>query len=526
MWILVFIALMSFRCSAALELRALNNRNQTITEIEVGTPFKVEVTGDIDTQKSLTLNPIDGLDILGQTVHRSINIIQGASSVKQNVEFTVALTKPGTFMLGPASIGSEQSNQVKIKAIQAQPIDQATAAQFLRLTTLHPKILKGQKIELVLRLYSLNNNLQVESIESPKIDNAVAQWQGPYASTQIVNNQQYFVYEWHLFSYPKAEGALTIPALKMEYALVTPIMFGFAVPGQLKTLYSNALTIEVEPLPPYKEPVQGVGHFSEFTAQLNEKEAKNAAAFTLSLKGDNLESVEIPQLVLPAGLKYYPPAVKFKQPDTKLFEYVILAERPGDYTIPAQQFTYFDPDTQIFNQLATQPLQLTITQVETVQPQQPAGSIKPSEEAPDVEHPCTTKYWRAQSKLSLPWWLFFALAIMPLLLLLFQSAKKRFYSAKRVAFKRAARQLKKARRENNTGNLGAIFSELFATWIPAAEDHNAFLLHKGFSKETVARWQVFFNTIMALSYGAGRQENNADLFNTAQRWIDAFQKVA
>ena len=65
--------------------------------------------------------------------------------------------------------------------------------------------------------------------------------------------------------------------------------------------------------------------------------------------------------------KTYPPKSSFKASDAaqtqgeKLFEQPLIAEIPGEQTIPALAFTYFNPRTQRYEQAHTQPIKVMVS---------------------------------------------------------------------------------------------------------------------------------------------------------------------
>ncbi len=138
------------------------------------------------------------------------------------------------------------------------------------------------------------------------------------------------------------------------------------------TLDTKPLTITVKPLPEENKPANyngAVGNFS-VEASLADKNvaAQDEGTLHVVVKGKgNLPVINAPIIDWPAGIEAFDPTAKEEvnktvvpMSGTKSFDYVFTAKTPGHYTIPAVNFSYFDPSSQTYKTAGSEPLDLQV----------------------------------------------------------------------------------------------------------------------------------------------------------------------
>jgi hypothetical protein len=138
------------------------------------------------------------------------------------------------------------------------------------------------------------------------------------------------------------------------------------------TIASAPVSINVKEVPNTKKPITytgAVGKF-QFDVQLDKLSCSTDDALKLKLliRGSgNLKLIEAPVFDLPKGLEKYDPVVidsitgrttaieGFKE-----FEYALLPTAPGDYEIAPINFSYFNPATQQYESIVSQPIHLHV----------------------------------------------------------------------------------------------------------------------------------------------------------------------
>ena len=143
--------------------------------------------------------------------------------------------------------------------------------------------------------------------------------------------------------------------------------------NQTVNLKSKPVTILVKPLPEINKPASFTGAVGKFSieAQLQKTDfpANESGKLVVKISGKgNLQLLTAPVLEWPAGIDQYDPKVtealdKMTVPvsGSKTFEYSFSVNAPGNYSLPAIKFSYFDPVTVSYKTVATKDLLFTVT---------------------------------------------------------------------------------------------------------------------------------------------------------------------
>jgi hypothetical protein len=74
-------------------------------EISVGKPFTIQIKGtQLDSLESIQISGMEQLQLLGQQVATSVQIINGQQESQQIISLQVQASKEGSLTIGPASI--------------------------------------------------------------------------------------------------------------------------------------------------------------------------------------------------------------------------------------------------------------------------------------------------------------------------------------------------------------------------------------------------------------------------------------
>ncbi len=143
--------------------------------------------------------------------------------------------------------------------------------------------------------------------------------------------------------------------------------------NQTVNLKSKPVTILVKPLPETNKPTSFAGAVGEFSieAQLQKENfpANESGKLVVKISGNgNLQLLTAPVLEWPAGIEPYDPKTseeldKLSVPvrGNKTFEYNFSVNAPGNYIIPAVQFSYFDPNTATYKTAIAKDIPFTVT---------------------------------------------------------------------------------------------------------------------------------------------------------------------
>lgn len=161
--------------------------------------------------------------------------------------------------------------------------------------------------------------------------------------------------------------------------------------GGRQRIPSQALSVEVKPLPPEGRPAgfspNNVGRYTIASEVDRTRVAANEpVTLRVTIAGEgNVKFIDPGPWPDLQGLRRYDPKVETRlRKGTKLggerrYEFLLIPEHGGTITIPAHELAFFDPATESYQVVRTDPIELTVEGGEAPPPEPP-----PSEE-PSVE---------------------------------------------------------------------------------------------------------------------------------------------
>ncbi|HEY4208637.1 MAG TPA: BatD family protein [Puia sp.] len=138
------------------------------------------------------------------------------------------------------------------------------------------------------------------------------------------------------------------------------------------TLDTKPVTITIKPLPEENKPAGFSGAVGSFTVQASLANrnitAQDEATLHIVIRGKgNLPVITAPQVAWPSGVESFDPTAKedinktiSPMGGTKSFDYLFTPRDPGHYVIPAINFPYFDPASQTYKTVTTQPIDFQV----------------------------------------------------------------------------------------------------------------------------------------------------------------------
>ena len=237
----------------------------------------------------------------------------------------------------------------------------------------------GEQLTLNYKIYTRVN---INGLSFSKTPSNKGFWEQPYTEKlngqqhyENINGQRYVVDVIRKVSLiPQQSGRLTIEPLEVECVIVQQTnasmsaeqMFErmmrdpFSMPSfpsyqQIKKkVSSNALIVNVKPLPTANQPAKFSGAVGNFTIKAEIDKTKIPANEAITLKitvsgTGNLQLVDAPKLDFPPDFETYDPKVtehintsESGTSGTKIFEYIVIPRNQGEFAIPANAFSFFD----------------------------------------------------------------------------------------------------------------------------------------------------------------------------------------
>jgi hypothetical protein len=197
-------------------------------------------------------------------------------------------------------------------------------------------------------------------------------------------------------AYPLKEGKLTIDPMEVKATYMAEgggprgggmfddeddlfqQFFRNAQP-QTESLRSESITIDVAGLPPVPKDLNYTGAVGDFeviaAADRTDVKAHEAVTLTLKIEGSgNISNIETPKIPLPDGFELYEAKSQTKGKagvGEKVFEYLLIPRKPGDFTLPRIELGFFDPKKGEYVRKATDPIRIHVN------PGDPGGENNP-----------------------------------------------------------------------------------------------------------------------------------------------------
>lgn len=261
-------------------------------------------------------------------------------------------------------------------APQPQDIE---SGMFLRAYPSKTNPYQGEEVVITYKLYFSNvYQYQVTGTEFPQQPNLWTYQLGNPGSVQTphnetINGKTYNVIEVYKTAvYPQKSGTITVtPLLLKGVAIVPSGMWGGARQEQ-NSVKSNAVTLQVKELPQAGRPANFsglVGNFSLKSSLTKDKlKTNDATDLVVTISGSgNLQLAEALAFTFPSDFDVNDPAINDNihtagnsVNGSRSFDYTIIPRAPGKFTIPAASFVYFDPKTQTYKTLTTDPYSLNV----------------------------------------------------------------------------------------------------------------------------------------------------------------------
>jgi len=558
-----------------ITLKAKSTDGFKLDQAAVGQPFVVEVV--VEGSSSSKRPEIKGIERFRTSqTGVSVQIINGQASVTHS--FHVIASKPGEYIIGPAIIEDKgntyESNKLDVSVSDQQlldPEDELKRSEnqkvIFELIPDKEDVFVGEKINCRFRFYYLKgDNIKLEGVvPSESKEFRRKKNEKPIGGTVKINDQVYNYLESRWIMYPKRAGIITLPAYQAIYKVpAEDSFFGgfssfFGRSYEQKEIFSNPLTFNVQSLPPYDGVVTDVGQFNSFYASVDRAVAKqgDGIVYTLEIEGDNdFDTLDLKEVKnMPEKLKYYDSKRYVLDNSAKMgmkkkrFEFIVQAMEPGIWTIPVQEFTYFDPEEKKYKTLKTEPVTLKILKgvakpfVPLDQPQGKQGDRgkdKVPEAHDEIRDIQKHRRWYGVSHKAIPLWVFILVMLFPLLPFgitlgknMSRKVSERYspHMIKKYAFSKAIKSLRFASKKNDFRAICSIFITLFAERFGLNEilitqdDIIKILQEKEFSQQEINNWENFVAKISSFAYyGTDKVRFDKNMFEQAIFWLDKFKE--
>ncbi|MGB0387808.1 MAG: BatD family protein [Ardenticatenaceae bacterium] len=371
--------------------------DRTILSSDESLMLIVIVTGDSDSRPQLPT--LDGFQIVGSSSATQISIVNGAMSAEATYSFSLQPTSVGNFVIPPITVEINgqifNTEPITIEVMQGSTPVQPTPAPaggapapttlegqdfFVEAEVDKPRPYLGEQVIYSFRFYQAVNLRGQPSYDAPAFEgfwNQQETEQNTY--TTDAANRTYLVTTLRTILFPTVVGSRTI-----ESALLT-IPDTFFQDGE--SLQTQPVAVEVQPLPvPQPDTFSGAVGKLNITAsgEPNEVLLNEPLTLRVTLEGQgNVQTFprpELPELdnwrVFEGTTSTNSQAQDGNLMGTREDEQLLVPTKAGEYTIPAISYTYFDPDTERYETVSTQPISVRVIGTEEEEeplPSAPSG---------------------------------------------------------------------------------------------------------------------------------------------------------
>lgn len=381
--------------------------------VAMGEQFRLGFTLN-DKGTDLQLPDLSNFDVLmgpSTSQSSSFQMINGKTtqSVSFSYIFVLRAKKEGKFTIRPASIKVDgktyESNSLDIQVVKGQPQQQAGTAQqndqekeaapagniskdnlFVRVILDKTNVSKGEQILATIKLY-ISQNVPLNGFDEVKLPTYEGFWTKEIEVPQQVNfTREVFngkIYQSGILKktilFPQQTGSIRIEPFEITCLVRQRIrpqqgffddFFDNYTVVRAKVV-SDPITVNVKDLPNPPEKFTGaVGNFS-FAGAIDKTNVASNEAVTLKLTvsgSGNLSLINAPKIDLPQDFEAYEPKTSDRTvandnglSGTVSFEYLFIPRFAGNFTIPAVQFVFFNPNTRQYETRSTEAYQMTVT---------------------------------------------------------------------------------------------------------------------------------------------------------------------
>lgn len=429
-------------------------------------PFRMTITIESNRKNSapaIDIKGLDQFDVRGHSQSSNISIINGSLSSTITHEYELLGQTVGKFTLGPAKItqnGNGESDSVLVNVIKKPANFKPQAAREsgvdmqVTFETEKKKLVVGEPCIVTLKVKASGPVLSV-SADPPQFTGFVTKAMGEdQHAREVIDGKEYQVITRTYQLIPVQEGERILGPVHVNYtyrvhrprpnrrsATFFADLFDDFSGNRVEQQHasSNELSLTVSPVPSTSQTYSGVGSFDQFEITVDKQTAQEHEPIMLyaQVRGTgNLDQLSAPKLNLPNGWKAYESRSNIDEEEVtndgqkgrKFFEFVLQIPQAGEWTLPTQTFTAYNPISQKLEEHQSRPIQLTITPGTQTTAPAPVKTHKNDEQEPpseedqsgpstdDIHYIQDDEVPPAYQRNALDWWLFMLLLIAPTLI--------------------------------------------------------------------------------------------------------------
>jgi len=562
-----------FSSDSLVILRMQDMNHEPLKQVKCQAPFILQVElrnieGYTDSYLMQHITGIENFKVSQSTTSSNVSIDNGKKTTKTFYNFVLRADQKGNFTVGPFVLKDKSGRHIKSNRLIVPSGDELVFSDksqkdkyFFTISLNKNKAYIGERLSVNIKFY---DRLYVDDLHLQLPDFTdfymIESQSNPKKSSTVISGEEYSVTEWNFGLYPTQLGQIVVqdlyavfcmPESESNVRFAGAFDFFRSLQKSQQFLTIKPVEITVLPLPEEKgmEDVKAVGDFTKYSIGVNQMSvaAGSGIVFTMELAGKgNFEMINLIPEKLPEGFRYYDAhnsKINGRQ-KYKRSEFVIQVDTPGSYHIEPQRIDFFNPTTQEYVTLYSNPLEITITPNLNLNDSKNQFDFSSFESVDTVEEFAgkslddfclVTKGSIASVQeimIPLSWYkniLRLLLLFWVLSVFYFFIFKKYFLShaacQRFIIFYKANKAFRDAQKHKNLYKLYQVFSDLFASLLCCTPGSlNDFMIleylaQHDFTSQEIEAWKNFYNKILKTSFSLHAQSDENDLFVESLQWL-------
>ncbi len=358
--------------TSSVDRTSLSIHEQLILTLQV-----VETDGEMPKP---SLSQVPNFKIIGKSnfTSTSYRLVNGKSSSTKtfSYKYTLMPTKIGKFVIPPqrvvagAKIYETKPIEITVTKNPANPTKSTDSPLYIKTNINKTTVYVGEKILVSYFVYTRYNVSGIRKVTDPVFDGF---WSKQTFTATQVNFAQNIVNgviygKMQLASYqltPQKAGTFELSPLVIVASVnLEDDFFSF---GRTKDyrLVSLPQKVVVKDLPPSPSDFNGsIGKFTiESFVSSNEVAEGDAITYTIKVAGNGNFVDDFPKFAQNESYRFASPEIT-SQEGLNQAKYMVIAKKPGKFTIPAVTFRVFNPLTKKYEKLATKPATIKVKKSE------------------------------------------------------------------------------------------------------------------------------------------------------------------
>ena len=395
----LFFILISCVSYALAELTISDAVDKTSVAVGEEILLTIDISGQSLNIPSIEVPPLANFSIYSSGRSQSMSFVNGQVSNSISFRYILIPSTQGKFTIPALNFKydgktySTQTIEISVSASQKTSVTSANQgtpkvtaqdtalndkAIFIKATTDKSSVYVNEQITYSFRLYRRVDFLTQPQFTPPNFSGFWSESYPPTNNMTELNGRKYMLSELKFVLFPTSPGKIIIDpsTLQCQIASNNPDDFfdGFFNMGKPTTLHTDPITINVYPLPSKDKPANfsgAVGQY-EISAQSDKLNTKTNDPITLSVivsGSGNIKTMPEPQMPQINEFRKFDTASTYdinktagKFTGSKTFKTLLSPQSSGTKTIPAIEFSYFDPQSRSYKKIYTKPISINVAQ--------------------------------------------------------------------------------------------------------------------------------------------------------------------